>query len=421
MSESYAFCAIREMAKDSAFFFPCYNREYDAWCCAFGKILRKLHKSTAEYLYDRGLLEVDNLKPIFQDWFVTLLPKKYVLRIIDLYTLEGMKVIYRFAVALVDLFKTESAVFQMIATADEFWDALGKWTHDPQFNFEYLVKKAYSTLGRGFSLFKRGRVLVFPRRPIVSRIIKFEEANLIEEEYAMDKENKVLARPVGLVVSPSTDDDVYRQKEQAKPILAESIESRVQIAQWLPLSLRLTNMNLLYSTNHDGRTLERFYSNVKHAKHTILLCEVLNDNGITAGTSTVIGMFASQCWRASTRVYGDGECFLFRLQPNGQCWKWRPRVDVNDTDFAEDNHNKRYQKNNTTHSATALLEQFMVSTPSYISMGGNPDGTCGLRINEDLTKGESSPAVGFNNEQLVANTPIFEIGLVEVYGLVSPW
>jgi hypothetical protein len=55
-------------------------------------------------------------------------------------------------------------------------------------------------------------------------------------------------------------------------------------------------------------------------------------------------------------------------------------------------------------------------------MGGNQDGSAGLRLNEDLTIGESSPAAGFENEPLhgvgVGNGGIFDVGLVEVYGLV---
>jgi TLD len=66
----------------------------------------------------------------------------------------------------------------------------------------------------------------------------------------------------------------------------------------------------------------------------------------------------------------------------------------------------------------ALLEQFMVGTTKFKSMGGNADGSCGLRINEDLTKGESSPATGFDNEPLHGKNKgsVFEIGLLEAYG-----
>jgi hypothetical protein len=414
MSESYAFCAVREMAHYANYYIPSHALEHAAWCGAFGLLMKKLHESTYEYLYNRGVLEVDGLKPIFQDLFVGILQPQHVLRIIDSYTLEGCKVIYRFGIALLDLFKNESAAFQMIARTNEFWDALRKWTHDPRFNFEYLVSRAYGTHGRGpsgsFGLL--GRVRVFPRRQILVSIIKMEYSRLLEETH--ESETPPPVQPLGLVVQQAAS-DADPEKEPATPILAQPVENRRHLAEWLPLSLRLTNLELLYSTNHHGRSLELFYPAVGHAKHTILLCEVLNATNV----HTVIGVYASQAWRPSTRVYGDGECFLFRLQPTetAQCWKWTPRIHVlKDEDFEEQN---AYNVNN----ATAILEQFMVSTRTFLSMGGSPDGSSGFRLNDDFTKGESSSAVGFDNEPLVVSNgdSIFDVGLVEVYGLVSPW
>jgi hypothetical protein len=202
------------------------------------------------------------------------------------------------------------------------------------------------------------------------------------------------------------------------------------IAQWLPLTLRLTNMQVLYSTNAHGRSLDMLYQRVKHARHSLLLCEVFpshvssdnvssksqasgsssNQNNCESAADSspservVVGMYASHAWRASTQVYGDGECFLFRLQPNPKCFKWTPRA-------LPEHH---------SDNQTALLEQFMVGTRSFISMGGNPDGSSGLRLNEDLTVGESSPAVGFDNEPLHGENQgsVFSVGLVEVYGFV---
>ena len=50
----------------------------------------------------------------------------------------------------------------------------------------------------------------------------------------------------------------------------------------------------------------------------------------------------------------------------------------------------------------ALTEQFMMSTSKYISMGGGKDGTNGLRLNEDLTRGSSGNSVTYNNKPLFA-------------------
>lgn len=254
--------------------------------------------------------------------------------------------------------------------------------------------------------------LRFPRRRIIQRIIRLEDDRLQFEGLEDDYNDELTSIPLGLIRKQKNDNE-----QNVKPILAEPHLVRLHLAQWLPISLRLSNLDLLYSTNSHGRTLERFYSHVSNNKHTILLCEVLSTDNEKNVQSTILGMYAPQAWTSSSRVYGDGGVFLFRIQPNAKCWKWKPErpaiggsimdhVDLED-DTSSNNH-------------IALLEQFMVGTNTFISMGGNPEGTSGLRINEDLTRGESSPAVGFDNEPLhgLNKGSVFEIGLLEVYGLV---
>lgn len=423
MSESYCFATLREMGHAAHWFFPCGRTEHAAWCCAFGDILRKLHAQTAEYLEDRGVLDVDGLAPIFRDFFVELLPFECVQRILDIYTLEGSKVIFRFGVALLVLYKKESAEQLItISNADEWWRHLKEWTHQSRrFNFEFLVRKAYGVHGRGIR-----KQMRFPRRSILQRIIRMEE-DRIRSDDALDENGEYLeppARPLGLVQKPPPEFG----HEQVKSVLAQSVASRQHIAQWLPLTLRLTNMDLLFSTNYHGRTLERFYAHLKDVKHSILLCEVLqtasdaNTGSAATNTSgrTVVGMYASQAWRPSPQVYGDGGCFLFRLEPDPQSWKWSPRRPKDGSRLMDQFDLENEDDGRSSKNDTALLEQFMVGTRTYISMGGNPDGSCGLRFNEDLTRGESSTAVGFDNEPLhgTGRGSVFEVGLVEVYGLV---
>uniref|UniRef100_A0A8J9SS00 Oxidation resistance protein 1 n=1 Tax=Phaeodactylum tricornutum TaxID=2850 RepID=A0A8J9SS00_PHATR len=399
MAESYAFCTVREMAQSASRYMPTTRREHLAFGKAFRDIVHKLHEKTAEYLEDRGLLDPENLTCIFQNMFIGILPMHLVLRLFDMYTLEGHKVLFRFGVALMVLYKMEAAEKLItISNHVEFWDHLKIWAHDPRFNFDFVVRKAYGVHGRLVR-----KQLRFPSRQVLRRIIKLEEQRLIEDGGMDDENPQSAARPVGLVQR----NVILEGGEVVKPVLAQSTQARTYLATWLPLAMRLTNLDLLYSTNYHGRSLERFYSHVKTSKHTFVLCEVLDGSVASNGTPTIVGMYASQAWRASPRVYGDGECFLFRLSPDAECWTWHPipmTADAGDT-FSENNE-------------TALLEQFMVGTRTYISMGGNPDGSCGLRLNEDLTVGESSPAVGFENEPLhgTGRNSVFQIGLVEAYG-----
>jgi hypothetical protein len=394
MSESYAYAALREMANMSSFYFPTSRREHAAWCATFREVFTKLHPATAEYLDDRGVLDVDGLVPFFADFGLGVLSLPTVYRMMDLYSLEGYKVLFRFATAICLVFKHVAAEKLLtISNATEWWQYLKEWSHSSAFDLESIVRKAYGFHGHGFR--KQFR---FPRRVILQRILRVQEERIRQDELLDDDGHyqEPLANPLGLL-QPVT----KPLEEPVQAILPKSVEARQHLAQWLPLSLRLTDLELIYSTNYHGRTLERFYDHVKNHKHTIMLVEVLHD-------SSVVGMYASQTWRPSTRVYGDGGCFLFRLQPDAKCWKWQPKQE-------EKNLLEDWDQESETN-AVALLEQFMVSTRGYISMGGNLDGTCGLRLNEDLTKAESSTAAGFGNDPLYKQSSVFDVGQVEVYG-----
>lgn len=395
MSESYAYTSLREMSNMSSFYFPTSRREHTAWCATFREVFMKLHPATAEYLDDRGVLDVDGMAPLFADFGVSVLKFETVQRMMDIYSLEGYKVLFRFTTALFVVFKHVAAEKLLtISKADEWWNYFKEWSHSKAFDLESIVRKAYGFHGQGFR-----KQLRYPRRVILQRILRVQEERIRQDELLDDDGHyqEPKANPLGLLQP-----ELKALEEPIKAILPESVDARQHLAQWLPLSLRLTDLELIYSTNHHGRTLERFYDHVKNHKHTITLVEVLHD-------ASVVGMYASQAWRQSTRVYGDGGCFLFRLRPDAACWKWHPKQEEKHSleDWAEEKEN----------NAVALLEQFMVSTRSYISMGGNLDGTCGLRLNEDLTKAESSTAAGFENDPLFKNSSVFDVGLVEVYGL----
>lgn len=363
--------------------------------------MRKLHPQTAEYLEDRGVLDDKSLEKIFRDVFVGILPIRVIQRIMDVYTLEGYKVLYRVGISLFVLYKIEAAQNLItISTADEWWGTLRNWANHRLFNFNVVMRKAYGVHGRMLRTQMR-----FPGRPLLSRIIRVEEQLLAEEGFDDDSEGNQ-ASPLGLVEATETIDTSGQVDEVVKRVLVEDSSVRQLLANWLPLTMRLTNLNLLYSTNYHGRSLERFYSRVKRAKNTILLAEAYPEHDPPGAKPVIIGMYASQAWHPSTQVYGDGSCFLFRISPNAACWKWTPTVEqaTNMDDLGD----------------LAILNQFMVSRDNFISMGGNHDGSSGMRINEDLTIGESSPAAGFDNEPLhgVGKGSVFSIGLVEVYGLV---
>ena len=209
---------------------------------------------------------------------------------------------------------------------NKWWIGLKHYCHN-HLNFEIVVKKAYGVHGKGVR--KRFR---FPRRPILARLIEMEEENYRKEQQQLallggdestgDRSGTTSSdvvsptpfylqvEPLGLVIPPPpTDPD----KEPIVPRLATSTFARTRLAEWLPLSLRFTKLDLIYSTSHHGRTLENLYRCVSKSTHTILLLEPYDDFSGGTNRKVVIGMYASQPWHPSSKVYGDGRCFLFRL------------------------------------------------------------------------------------------------------------
>jgi hypothetical protein len=190
-------------------------------------------------------------------------------------------------------------------------------------------------------------------------------------------------------------------------VLAKEFSDRKSLAEFLPLSYKNTKLDLIYSSNVHGRSLDLFYKHCSRARHTITLVEVLNNGAI-------IGMFASHTWHKSKTVYGDGECVLFRLKPNPACFHWTHNITKSMRDLGQVD-----KSSDVKLQSEAALEQYQVGRSNFIAMGSNEGGSSGLSLNEDLSRGSSSKARGFNNEPLAGEGMIeFDVGLVEVYQLL---
>jgi hypothetical protein len=458
MSESYVFYACREMYHYSTWFMPTSLSEDVATQRAFLDVLQKLHPQTYLVMQEQDTTK-QFAQTIFQHFFTPIFPEWMVNRLMDIYTLEGSKVLFRFGVALAVLYGKEYKERYMYASAEpnKYWLGLFDYCHSGSeeggLNFEVLVKKAYGVHGRGVR--KRFR---FPRRPILSRLVEMEEERYRAEQLKLTAESDASnnndnkaggsgstggdyylqqIEPLGFIIPPPpTDPNV----EPIVPRLVASTFVRTKLAQWMPLSLRFTKLDLVFSTSHHGRTLEAFYRNVSKSTHTIMIMEPFDDP--YNKHKILVGMYASHAWHPSSRVYGDGRCFLFRIvleeeentcykgdnsstgdddkPPESKCWKWQP-ADLFDLGSAlSDDQNDSTDASTKSHaSAQAALETFQISTKDFLGMGGNGKGGSGLRLNEDLTKAESSCAAGFDNEPLLPGAGgMFEVGLIEVYQIV---
>ncbi|KAL7477878.1 hypothetical protein ACHAW6_003665, partial [Cyclotella cf. meneghiniana] len=314
----------------------------------------------------------EGLEPVFKRFFTTILNREDVLRFMDIFVVDGSKAIFRLALSFLQLIPKNTLKSLKLPNADSWWSEIRKKTLHPSFEFKKQLEIMYPKFGK---IAKR-----YPRRKLLKQAVSFHGRWALENmPMYMDR---TPPKPIGLL----TDKHV---------LLAKPTAVRSNLANWLPTPLKTTKLDLLYSTEIHGRSFAAFYKECHRTKHTIILVEALLGEG-----SATIGMFASHAWMVHPSSFGDGECFLFRADPDPICYNWIPN-------FSDD----------TEHQA--VREQFMVARHDFIAMGANTDGTNGLRLDNDLTSGESNPALGFENEPLTkAGRKRFEVGVVEAYRLM---
>lgn len=406
MPVSYAYASIREMANTEEYYFPMSKVEHFSWCKTFGDLMRRMYPQTAIVMARCGALTPDGLDPIFRRFFVPIMKREQVLRILDIYFIEGYKAIFRLGTVILCLctyYLTPSET----TSAAAFWKGVKRVTHSKIFHFSVLIKQSYGFNGRTYRSSRS-----FPRRRFIQKLVNYNSqwASSFVSNHILGLTDK----PVGFV-------------DGALPIvLAKNAAERYKLAEFLPFSYKATKLDLIYSTNHHGRSVEMFYKHCAKAKHTIALVEVLNNGSI-------IGMFATDTWRNNRKMYGDGECFMFRLKPDPVAYHWQHQItdsmrQVASVDSTDDENVNAVNMNEKTDGendesqsikSEGLIGQFMISRGNFISLGNNEDGLSGLRLNDDLSKGSSAKARGFNNEPLAgAEYPEFDVGLIEVYQLV---
>ena len=253
--------------------------------------------------------------------------------------------------------------------------------NDPS-KLAYGVQKSFRLLTRP----------IFPRADYVARILS---------------ENEVWAEANQANLPIHADIKTLGMVESSIPIeLAKDSSGRLHLAKWLPPVLQSTKLELIYSSNHHGRSVEMFYRCCACSKHTVTMMEVLDRE-----EETVIGMYATHTWRSNPDGYGDGGCFLFRLRPNAECFRYKTE-EMHITSFDE-------EEIDVTTSSLNDAGQLMISGPDFISMGVGEDGSSGLRLNYDLTRGSTSNSIGFGGKELVGEgVQVFDVGLVEVYRFV---
>ena len=321
-----------------------------------------------------------------------LLPAHFHFPMFDAFLCEGHKILFRYGLGLIRSCKQplKTTPFE---DGDAWWACMAASTREDSFNPTELRAACFGQKPTGrFSI--TGRAAPLRRKRIAQLIEAAEAAQYGGGAVAFD------ARPTGSATVFSRPMALDSRRGHLAELLAP-VERRDFLRGALPARLQEDALNLMYTTEADGRGLERLYAKCRGADRGSLL--VATD----LTRERVFGAFVTGPWRPGPGDLGSGECFVFQLEPRPAVYKWLPSDAAPDGSFFACN------------DAFAAVGLAGSEGEGEGGGGGGGGGECALRIAADFDVGFSGATALFGNPPL-CKPKDFKLGAVEVYSFVLP-
>ncbi|XP_021187198.2 GTPase-activating protein skywalker isoform X7 [Helicoverpa armigera] len=348
------------------------------------QIAKKHAKSAAQHLSRlSGAIGPERIYADWQWWILAALPFPHLVRVLDCFFHEGIKVFYRVALSILILFNkhasNQSSEWYAEATKNGVDHAIDKFCRNMPASPTKLLRTAFSI--RALS------------SQYISRVFIKTEMTL---------KSKQVITGSRLVRSRSSDNLPTSQSQVNIQMMSHTLTIRelFTLWSWLPVRITMYQPVLLYTTEEHGCSLTTFYVRVEHHEPTLLMIKTCNNE--------VFGAYCSTRWfernqkdeRGNRQAYfGTGETFLFSLYPERAKYPW-----VGCTTGADGKGEER-----VAHGS----ELFMAADSKMITIGGG-DGQA-IWMDENIRFGKTDRCSTFNNPPLCPSGD-FEIRVLEVYG-----
>ncbi|XP_046706204.1 TBC1 domain family member 24-like isoform X2 [Silurus meridionalis] len=358
-----------------------------ASCMTFGDLANK---------YCRGIRKLiasshQSLFEFYSDWIMWIfadLPFSYAVRVLDVYLVEGYKVLYRVALALLSLYKV--SVSSRVAHVDDFKQDMKSFVENVNrhSSVEALLERAFS--------------IQLPTRKELNFLYNANKQALIHRG----------------IEHKSTYQSVHLRHFRSSVVC--EMEMRVVWA-WIPERFSLFRPERLYSTEEHGRDLTSFYKHVEVHEPTVLLLKTVDEE--------VCGAFLSSDWSlrrhegAELQFFGTGECFVFTLRPAMERYQKTVLHISGATGTRESSTSSTSGfsastscHNEMTSSCTvcpAVTPRFMSGDDNMLIIGG--DGGNALCLSASLRSGQSERCDTFDSPVLCRGK--FRIQNLEVWGI----
>lgn len=350
------------------------------------QIAKKHAKSAAQHLSRlSGAIGPERIYTDWQWWILAALPFPHLVRVLDCFFHEGIKVFYRVALAVLILFhkhsSNQNSEWYVEATKNGVDHAIDKFCKSMPASPTKLLRTAFSI--RALS------------SQYISRVFIKTEMTL---------KSKQVISGSRMIRSRSSDNLPTSQSQVNIQMMSHTLTIRelLTLWSWLPVRITMYQPLLLYTTEEHGCSLTTFYVRVEHHEPTLLMIKTCNNE--------VFGAYCSTRWfernqkdeRGNRQAYfGTGETFLFSLLPEYKKYPW---VGILPDQGKLEGGEPRCQYN------TSL---FQAADYKMLTIGGG-DGQA-IWMDENIRYGKTDRCSTFNNPPLCPSGD-FEIRVLEVYG-----
>ncbi|KAM9305174.1 TBC1 domain family member 24 [Gastrophryne carolinensis] len=371
---------------------------FESSCMTFGDLAGKYcqgpHKLMVAVSED-----VMELYSEWQRWLFGELPFTYVARVFDVFLVEGYKVLFRIALALLKFFHKVRGGQPMESS-------------NVRGDIQAFVRDISKSVSPEKLLEKAFAIRLFSRKEI--QLLQIANEKALQQKGITVKQKR---QNVHLAV----------HAENFKSEIVSVKEMR-DIWSWIPERFALCQPLLLFTNQEHGSSLSRFYLHCEGHEPTLLLIKTSNQE--------VCGAYLSTDWSVRRKsgnnlsFFGTGECFVFRLQPEVERYEW---VIIKHPELGRVSATTDKESNSSLNTADGVdpsdrlspflatrhfnlpsktASMFMAGSTDCIIIGGG-DGQA-LYLDSDLNYGRTSHCNTFNNQPLCAET--FQIAVMEVWG-----
>ncbi|KAM9583819.1 TBC1 domain family member 24 isoform 2-T2 [Trichechus inunguis] len=378
---------------------------FESSCMTFGDLVNKYCQAAHKLLVAMSE-DVLQVYSDWQRWLFAELPLGHFARVFDVFLVEGYKVLYRVALAILKFFHKVRA--GQPPDSDNVRQDIRTFVKDiaKMVSPEKLLEKAFA-------------IRLFSRKEI--QLLQMANEKALKQKGITVKQKRQFVHLA-----------VHAENFHSEIV---SVKEMRDIWSWVPERFALCQPLLLFSSLQHGYSLTRFYFQCEGHEPTLLL--------IKTTQKEVCGAYLSTDWSERNKFggklgfFGTGECFVFRLQPEVQRYEWvvikHPELTkVSSLMSSETTATPAPPGHSISTDPADRLSPFLATrhfnlpskTESMFMAGGSDcliiggGGGQALFIDGDLNRGRTGHCDTFNNQALCSEN--FLIAAIEVWGFQDP-